>query len=335
MDPQLKAELEVLNDEALHARLSLVDPPRAELLHPKVRRKVMRSLEIYYTTNKRHSDWIREQQEKARFAWERTCFFWVSCGSSDVLESRVRQRVDDMVSQGLKEELKMVSNAFRSKEKAMDWARGALQSIGLREFRNWMIRYEKDGTDDDELFRIALEEVKLHTRQYAKTQVSWIRNGILPTATVYRLDSSDIKKWNDYVLNPAVMIATMLIQGQTRGEVSEALETRFSGAGVQVLVPSSSSSSSSSSFAPSSTATSSSTTSSSSSSSLDIKSESVGWKKHPCEYCNRTLNGEAEWKAHQKSKGHKTARSKHFKLQKLSSASSSSLTQTTTSSSNG
>ena len=292
IDPALKAELEALDDRALHARLALVDAPRAELLHPNVRRKVMRSLEIYYSSNKRHSDWLREQQEKAKFAWERTCFFWVSC-SSEVLETRLSARVDDMVSLGLKDELKLVANLFKTKQKPMNWTRGALQSIGLREFKAWIENFQTTGADDETIFSDAVEQVKLHTRQYAKAQISWIKNGLLPSATVYRLDSSDTKHWNDFVLNPAIMVASMLMQARTREEVSAALQA--SHPAVDCLIPS----------APSS-----------------FKSDNA-WKKYQCEYCNRTLNGDAEWSAHQKARAHKAAKSKFFKAQRASSATSS------------
>jgi tRNA dimethylallyltransferase len=298
LDSNLKTELDELSDEALHARLASVDVVRAELLHPKARRKVLRSLKIYYISKKPHSKWIEEQQGNTSFSFSKTCFFWVSC-SKDTLDERLERRVDDMVSNGLRDELRHVADVFKDKKDVIDWQRGALQSIGLREFKSWMESYHTTGIDDLQLFDSALTEVKTHSKQYARKQISWIKNDILPATMVFRFDSTDPEKWLKQVCQPAVNIAMLLLNGGSLEQAHELMEQQSPGI-VEVLVP-------------------------------GAPKRAAPWKKHYCEFCKRTLNGDNEWQSHQKARGHKLAKGKFFKQQAKSAANPSASSSNTTS----
>lgn len=293
LDDKLRQELEKMDNEALHARLASVDPPRAELLHPNTRRKVLRSLEIYYSTNRRHSDIIQEQQSKPKELRHRTCIFWVHC-DSEVLNTRLDSRVDDMISKGLKTEVTAVAEIFKGKE--MDWERGALQSIGLREFRPWIESYQTTGNDDAQLFSSAVADVKLHTKQYAKNQVSWIRNSLLGSCTIFRLDSTDPTLWKQKVFYPAFNIVRTLVQSKNPEDNKSAiLPSDMHPSYVEILTP------------------------------VNLSTKPAEpWKKFYCEICTRTLNGQQEWDVHQNSKGHKLMRRKANPKQRQETSSSSS-----------
>jgi tRNA dimethylallyltransferase len=286
---EIRAEMDKMSDSELHARLRSVDPERAELLHQNARRKVLRSLEIFYATYKPHSTWIKEQKAKAVLAFSRICFFWVSCETT-TLDERLNRRVDDMVLIGLKDELKTISNRFQGRIEQIDWSRGAFQSIGLREFQPWITTYHNTGIDDTSMFDSALLDVKTHSRQYARSQISWIKNEILPHSVVYKLDSTDPSLWKQRVLQPAFAIASFLLKG---GALENAGSIFNSGASPPFIL-----------LCPPP---------------LKGEASEIPWKKHFCEYCNRTLNGDVEWQAHQRSKGHKAARRKFFKPSKASS----------------
>ena len=112
--PILKRSTEELMEE-----LKRVDPVMAERWHPNDRRKIQRSLQIYLQTDRKASD-IYAQQRSAndisasldgcdspadrllmRFP---TLLFWVHA-DSEVLKSRLNDRVDKMLEQGLLDEV--------------------------------------------------------------------------------------------------------------------------------------------------------------------------------------------------------------------------------------
>lgn len=287
LSAERQEELDNLDPEALHALLAKHDPVRAEKLHPNMRRKVMRSLEIFYATNKTHTAWMEEQREKngkCTFAFPNTCVFWVSC-DKEILDERLNKRVDDMVDSGLKDELKAVSKFFS--KKPMNWERGALQSIGLREFRDWIEHYQQDETfDDQKIFGEAVELVKTHTRQYSRSQTSWIKNSLSPATLIFKMDSSDPSQWYEKVLLPATEIASKFLENSSCEAVKEYVVDKFQGI-VEVIGPHKTDG--------------------------ETPVTAPIWKKYPCEFCDRILNGENEWIAHQKAKAHKAARSRHFK----------------------
>lgn len=56
-------ELDHLDTQELLTRLQKVDPIMANRWHPSDRRKIIRSLQIYYQTGRPQSEIIKEQQE--------------------------------------------------------------------------------------------------------------------------------------------------------------------------------------------------------------------------------------------------------------------------------
>jgi tRNA dimethylallyltransferase len=93
------SKVESMTNEELHSTLEAVDPEMASHWHPNDRRKIIRSLEVFYTTNKKQSDWFLEQEkghdleEITRFP---TLLFWLFSDKKD-LDKRLDDRVDEMV----------------------------------------------------------------------------------------------------------------------------------------------------------------------------------------------------------------------------------------------
>ena len=52
------------DDKDLYEKLKEVDPERAEKLHPNNVRKIARSLQVYETTGKTHTELLEEQKSK-------------------------------------------------------------------------------------------------------------------------------------------------------------------------------------------------------------------------------------------------------------------------------
>lgn len=160
-DEQLRAELQEIADreggkEALHERLRQVDARTAERLHVNDVRRVIRALEVYQLTGRPFSQ--QEQiQEESRFAYR------VASLTMDraILYQRIEQRVDEMMAQGLAQEVAhLLSSGIPADAKAM-------KAIGYKE----LIPYCQGQCTLEE----AVYALKLNTRHYAKRQLTWMR----------------------------------------------------------------------------------------------------------------------------------------------------------------
>lgn len=138
----------------LQAELKHKDPDfwlTAEQSNPQ---RLMRALEVLTATGKSILH-FRTAQKKNR------PFEIIKVGLEmpiDQLTSRMNDRVDQMVKDGLFEEVKSVVN-FKDKP--------ALQTVGYKEVFSFL-----DGTLTQEA---AIQQIKIHTRQYAKRQMTWFK----------------------------------------------------------------------------------------------------------------------------------------------------------------
>jgi len=147
-----------LTNEEVHAKLASIDPESAEALHPNNRRRVVRALNIYYETNKTKSEAIEKQEKKL-------VYDVALIGLTDersVLYERINARVDQMVADGLIEEVRALYEAGVAREAQ------AIQAIGYKEIYDYL-----DGVIDLEA---AVELVKRNSRRLAKRQYTWFRN---------------------------------------------------------------------------------------------------------------------------------------------------------------
>ncbi|RMX62001.1 hypothetical protein DD238_007888 [Peronospora effusa] len=218
--------------ESVYARLRTVDPVMATRLHVNNVRKVQRSLQVFEQTGIPHSE-LLAQQEREQHNIERyfdACAFWVHA-SQPVLSERLVRRMDKMLSSGLLEEIRSLRahmkenpprlNAGNHDEEEAQNSVGVLQSIGYKEFQPYFDALEAaDGTSDDPkalkiILDLCIEQLNIATRQYARRQLSWIRNKfVTKNIPVYQVDSSDVTKWNALVAQPAILIAQKFLVGE-------------------------------------------------------------------------------------------------------------------------
>jgi tRNA dimethylallyltransferase len=162
-DWKLRAELEELarvsGVEALHAKLQAADPIAAMKLHKNDVRRIIRALEVHGATGQPISA-LQEQFSNSRLANE--CRVFVLDWPREVLEERIRARVDQMFAAGLVEEV------VRLQIQSPDFSRTAAQAVGYREVIEHL-RGERD-------LPATVELVKLRTRQFAKRQLTWFRS---------------------------------------------------------------------------------------------------------------------------------------------------------------
>jgi tRNA dimethylallyltransferase len=142
----------------LHARLAALDPAAAAGTHVNDRFRIIRALETFETTGRPMS----ALQKEHRFAEPRFATFRIGLTMPrEMLYDRIERRVDQMVAEGLLEEVRrLLVQGYPATLKSM-------QSIGYRH----MVDYLNSGVPWEETLLL----LKRDTRRYAKRQFTWFR----------------------------------------------------------------------------------------------------------------------------------------------------------------
>lgn len=230
--------------EDILARLREVDPVMADRWHPKDRRKIRRSLEIFLMTGKKASEIYAEQNERKScnkdldpqkeaiaerlIDSESVLLFWVYA-NSDILKKRLDARIDKMVGDGLLDEVKSMEVFLREQPNSgakVDRTRGIWVSIGYKEFEPYLKALNSGTASKDEMqkaYDLSIEQTKSATRQYAKQQVRWIRLKLIPALSevdaqerLYLMDGSDVAQFPETVSQPAIGITESFLGGNER-----------------------------------------------------------------------------------------------------------------------
>ena len=139
--------------------LRRVDPESAARIHKNDRQRVMRGLEIFFSTGTPWSEHLKQQQLRGPLVrFSRLFAVYLTC-PRDILYRRIGRRTDVMLAQGLVEEVEKLRN--------MGYAPGlaSMQSIGYRHVNQFL-----DGKwDREEMKRLLIRD----TRRYAKRQMTW------------------------------------------------------------------------------------------------------------------------------------------------------------------
>ena len=158
-----REKLEKLADEqgieAVIEQLRAVDPESAERLHPSDQKRIIRAMEVYLETGKtitQHN--LETQQIPPRY---NPVWFALEDADRAVLYERIDRRVEEMLRQGLLEEIKaLLSEGVPEKCTAM-------QAIGYKEF--------VDALAGRSSVETATALVQQASRKYAKRQLTWFR----------------------------------------------------------------------------------------------------------------------------------------------------------------
>ncbi len=151
---EMKRRYEQEGLEALCTDLRRLDPEHYEVVDRKNYRRVIHALEICYQTGKTYTS-FRKQEKKQR------PFQIVKIGlhrDREELYHRINQRVDQMMAEGLLDEVRSLSDKR---------CNNALNTVGYKEMFTYL-----DGTWTlDE----AVERMKGNTRRYARKQLTWFK----------------------------------------------------------------------------------------------------------------------------------------------------------------
>lgn len=144
--------------EALHKELEQVDPESAKAIHANNVKRVIRALEYYQLTGNRISEHNEDQREKtSKYDFR----YFVLTDDRSLLYSRIEKRIDEMVENGLVEEVRQLY------ESGIPADATSMQGIGYRELLGYF-RGEYD-------LERAIYLIKLNTRHFAKRQLTWFR----------------------------------------------------------------------------------------------------------------------------------------------------------------
>ena len=161
-DYELRQSLEKLADkkgtEAVHKILAEKDKKTADHLHPNDLRRVIRAIEIYQQTGNKKSYYKKKQKERPpRYS----AYKFALIRSRENLYNRINKRVDNMLKNGLIEEVKALIDKY---DNLSDTASQALGYKEIISYLNGEIELEK-----------AIYEIKKRSRHFAKRQLTWLR----------------------------------------------------------------------------------------------------------------------------------------------------------------
>lgn len=228
-----------IDSEKLWNILEQVDRNMAHLYHPHDKRRIIRILQVIQENKgtKSYSDILKEVNKSSTneeslggpLRFNATCVIWLQCDNG-VLDKIMDDRVDSMLSKGLLAELESFHDEYNkrrlSEGKWPDYDKGIFQTIGFKEFHDYLKLDVETKTSDDgkEILKRSIERMKLSTRRYARRQLKWIRRRFLQKGTrelppLFKLTTAfDETGWQKQVHQPAMSIVEQFIKGDNIDE---------------------------------------------------------------------------------------------------------------------
>lgn len=144
--------------EYLHEKLREVDSKSAENIHANNVKRVIRALEFYHQNGTPISEHNEEQKQQTS---PYNLAYFVLTASREILYERIDRRVDQMMEEGLLEEVKSL------RERGCHRGMVSMQGLGYKE----ILAYLEGEYPLEEAVRI----LKRDTRHFAKRQLTWFR----------------------------------------------------------------------------------------------------------------------------------------------------------------
>ena len=144
--------------EYLHEKLREVDSKSAENIHANNVKRVIRALEFYHQNGTPISEHNEEQKQQTS---PYNLAYFVLTAPREILYERIDRRVDQMMEEGLLEEVKSL------RESGCHRGMVSMQGLGYKE----ILAYLEGEYPLEEAVRI----LKRDTRHFAKRQLTWFR----------------------------------------------------------------------------------------------------------------------------------------------------------------
>jgi len=156
---RLEAEISLAGPASLHQRLQAIDPPTAARLAPADHRRVIRALEVHHITGTPASQLqqqspLTENERPPHVYWLHPPRAW--------LHERINRRVEQMLADGLIEEVRGLATTPRG------LSHTASQALGYKEVLEHLA--------DQHTRAETIDLIQRRTRQFAKRQHTWFRN---------------------------------------------------------------------------------------------------------------------------------------------------------------
>lgn len=168
----LNSDLEIKGLTHLQKQLKELDTASYNIIAIDNPHRVIRALEICIGTGKPYSSFLNQKKVNRNFKT-------ISIGLTaerEIIYSRINQRVDLMMQQGLLDEVK----------KLLPYKNlNALNTVGYKELFNYL--------DDEWALDFAVSEIKKNSRRFAKRQITWFKK-------------NEEVLWFDYLVDPLLII---------------------------------------------------------------------------------------------------------------------------------
>ncbi|NLT94687.1 MAG: tRNA (adenosine(37)-N6)-dimethylallyltransferase MiaA [Clostridia bacterium] len=157
---KLKETVREQGIEVLLEKLKEVDPISAEKIHPNDERRILRALEVYYSTGKPISAFHNSNNCDINNAKYKLVMVGLNLNREKLYE-RINLRVDQMLEEGWLSEIEHLLKQGVSPDAP------ALQGLGYKQ----LVMYLEGRLD----YEKAVELVKRDTRRFAKRQLTWFK----------------------------------------------------------------------------------------------------------------------------------------------------------------
>lgn len=188
-DGALREQLRARGLPTLRQELERVDPAAASRIHANDERRTVRALEVFLLSGKTISDhqqqWDRDERRR------KDCILVGLDWSTEAINRRINARVRLMIEHGLVDECRSLYNDRQF----------GLQSREALGYKQLIEHFEGRRVLDE-----AIEEIKIQTRRFAKSQRTWLKRlRLTPGSLWINADESAAGTWAAQVmakLNP-------------------------------------------------------------------------------------------------------------------------------------
>ncbi len=181
-DVEYRNEMQRIADEKgvayLHEELRKVDSIAAENIDMNNVRRVIRALEIFKVTGKTKTQLDEESRKETKYEY---IVYGINTPREELYE-RINARVDQMIEEGLIDEVKQLLEKY-------ELSKTALQGLGYKEVKEYL--------EEKISFEEMIEKLKMETRRYAKRQLTWFRRE--EKIKWYSLEEMTEKIINEYI----------------------------------------------------------------------------------------------------------------------------------------
>lgn len=154
----LREAAEEQGTEFFYRKLKQIDPESARRINENDANRIIRALEVYETTGKTITQlWKEDTRGKRKFQ----TISIIIREDRDILYNRINDRVDEMIDNGLLNEMKeLVNRGYNRTDPGMN-------TVGYKELSPYL--------DGEKELADCIDKIKQNTRNFAKRQLTWYR----------------------------------------------------------------------------------------------------------------------------------------------------------------